>query len=217
MNRTELQIKRKTMRKLKLYGKKEEGDIVLVATVYFDEKKELTVSSKYPEVKRDLTKEIEWLDFAMGWGDLDILRHILNKVRISVLGDFRISERKITGEKLEFFGRKLSDRQHIATVYVDENKKVIVEAEDPKVKEDLLNAIYDPDAPDEPPTFILKGPAPTEELRKKEREEGKESLWATGVKPGDPEFLEGLYYGIRAGSRRKFGDYYVYWHDIVEE
>jgi len=129
-----------------------------------------------------------------------------------------------TMRKLKFYGIKDTreeekDSRHIATVYVDENKKVIVESEDPKVKEDLLKAIYDPDAPDEPTVFIIRGGAPTEELRKQEEEErkqGKYKTWMSAQRPGDPDFLEALCDEVRSLSK-KYGDYYLFYFDIVEE
>jgi len=136
-------------------------------------------------------------------------------------------------EKLKIYGVKdnsgdynelTKKQEHIATVFVDENKKIVVEAEDPKIKKDLLDAIYDPDAPDEPPVFTIRGGAPTEELRRKEEEERKKGIfkvWATYVRPGDPDFLKGLFYGVKDRKRKdgwtKFGDYYIWGHDIVEE
>lgn len=133
-------------------------------------------------------------------------------------------------EKLRIYGVKdttggydeLTKRQeHIATVFVDKDKKIVVEAKDPKVKEDLIEAIYWR-GKDEVPAFMLRGGPPTEELREKERKEGTKSMWVTGVKPGDPDFLVGLFYGVERtqpteGGWKKLGDYYVWSHDIVEE
>jgi len=223
MSKTEQQTKRKIMEKLRIYGIKEEGEPVFIAAVYFDASGKLIVDSEYPKVKKYLTKDIERLNFAVGWGDSEILNHIINKVSIL---DFTITERKITGKRLEFYGRKWSDPKHIATVYVDKDKKVVVETEDPKIKEDLLNAIFAEGNVDKDgrPVFRIKSGPPTEELKRKEEEErkrGKFSYWVSYVRPGDPDFLTGLYYGvketIREGGWSKLGDYYVWDHDIVEE
>lgn len=214
MSKIKLQNKRRIMKQLKLYGKKEEGDVILVATVFFNEKGELIVNSEYPEIKEDLTKEIEWLSFAPGWSDLDILKHILNKIRTSRFGEFMVSERKLWDERLEFYGRKLSNRQHIATVYVDKEKKIIVEAEDPKVKEDLLKAIYWRGR-EEVPVFIIHTSGPPEE-QEKDRKEGVSRLWAKAQRPGDPDFLEALCEKALSLSK-KYGDYYLFYFRIVEE
>ena len=88
-----------------------------------------------------------------------------------------------------------------------------MEAEDPRVKEDLLKAIYDPEAPDELPVFIIRVPGPPEE-EEKDRKEGVSRTWAKAQRPGDPEFLEAL--GTELFGE-KYGDYYISWFDIVKE
>ena len=139
-----------------------------------------------------------------------------------------------TMEKLKIYGVKdnsgdyneLTKRQeHIATVFVDESIKVVVEAVDQKVKEDLSEAIYAEENVDKEgkPVFSIRGGAPTKELKKIEEEERKKkifSFWETYVRPGDPDFLDGLFYGIEQtqpteGGWKKLGDYYVWSHEIV--
>lgn len=141
-----------------------------------------------------------------------------------------------TMEKLKIYGVKdnsgdyneLTKKQElIATVFVDEDKKVVVETKDPKVKKDLLEAIYAEENVDKEgkPVFSIRGGAPTKKLKEIEEEERKKKIfkvWATYVRPGDPDFLAGLYDGIQRinpieNGWKKLGDYYVWSHDIIEE
>lgn len=130
-----------------------------------------------------------------------------------------------TMEKLKIYGlRDLEDKDsqkiHIATVYVNKDKEVVVEAKDSKVKEDLLKAIYAEGNVhrDGYPVFFVSGPAPTEELRKKEEEDRKKGKiwgpWITYARPGDPDFLVGLYFGV---EDTLVGDYYIWDYEIIEE
>ena len=121
-------------------------------------------------------------------------------------GESSLVELNIEGEK---------DKKHVATVYVDKDKKVVIEADEPKINEDLLNEIYDPEAPNEPPVFILRVPGPQEEEEKDIRE-GTRRSWATAQRPGDPKFLEALGDHLPTG-KKKYGDYYIFWRDIIEE
>lgn len=54
-----LETERKTMKKLKLYGKKEEGEsLKLIAAIYVDKDKKVMVEAEDPKVKEDLEREI---------------------------------------------------------------------------------------------------------------------------------------------------------------
>jgi len=96
-------------------------------------------------------------------------------------------------KKLILYGIKNGQRkENLATIYVDEKKKVIVETDDPQVKKGLLDAIYDPDAPNEPPVFILRTSGP-KEAQEEDKELGRHSTWAKSQRPGDPQFLEAMW------------------------
>jgi len=215
------QTKKRGIKKLKLYGKKEQKKLFLIASVFFNEKGELVVNSEYPEVKKELSKEIEWLSFSPTSNKPGILSHIFKKLScLAILGDFLVNRVEFNKEKIEFYGRKLFSSQHIATIYVDEDKKVIIEAKDPKVKKDLFNAIYWR-GKDEEPVFILRTIGPFEE-EEKDQKEGVSRTWMKAQRPGDPDFLEALWEGIQRRQLtekglRKLGEYYLWDFKIIEE
>jgi len=132
------------MEKLKLYGKKEIPGSISVFDIYFDDKRRFVVDLEYPEVEKDLTnlmKERVWLSFLIKSDDLTVSKNVLRKRLPIVFENFIILKGEIIEKKLKFYGKKLSAQEHIATIYTDENKKVIVEAEDSQVKKDLLEEI----------------------------------------------------------------------------
>ena len=109
-------------------------------------------------------------------------------------------------KKLKIFGKKEKSKGFIATICVD-NNKLIIEAENPKVKKDLTHLII----------AGLHGDL-IQKLEGIDTPEGGHKTTGIPKKPGDSDFLETLK-GSRLLVGGKVGGYEIYgWlSKIVEE
>ena len=112
-------------------------------------------------------------------------------------------------KKLKLYGKKGDFRGLIATVYVNEDNKLIIEADDSKVKKDLTH-------------LIIAGIYGNLIMIKKgvDTPEGGHKTLCFPKKPGDPEFLEALWYST-IWTNTKVGGYQILYgplfSKIIEE
>lgn len=111
-------------------------------------------------------------------------------------------------KKLNLYGEKGDFKGYIATVYVNENNKLIIETDDPKVKKDLTH-------------LIIAGLHGSLIMIKKgiDTPEGGHKTLCFPKKPRDSEFLEALQYST-IWINTKVGGYRVLYGSlskIIEE
>ena len=100
----------------------------------------------------------------------------------------------------------------VATIWVDENKKVVVEAINEDVKKDLMDMIYLGNDPETYTPRAMMHVPPTPEEEAEDRKRGAEVLRGAIFEAGDKDFLDALEFDRIGG---KAGEYIVY--GVVEE
>ena len=100
----------------------------------------------------------------------------------------------------------------VATIWVDENKKVVVEAINEDVKKDLMDMIYLGNDPETYTPRAMMHVPPTPEEEAEDRKRGAEVLRGAIFEAGDKDFLDALEFDRIGG---KAGEYLVY--GVVEE
>jgi len=117
-----------------------------------------------------------------------------------------VETKSITMKKLIIDGEKDDGqfKEGIAVIYVNENKQVVIESDDPQVKADLEKEILPRKG------FSVRTPGPPER-EKEDKEKGRHSVWVMPQKPGDSLFLEGIQeWTVFHTVDRRFGGYKIF-------